>query len=62
MHLRLHQALAAFKAQRRLQLMVCLCTSYKVNYTTTGNVTQAITLNSIMMLFKYFVAFQRLLL
>lgn len=57
MHLQLHQALAAFKAQRRLQLIACLGTSYNVNYTTTGNVTQAITLNSIMKLFKYFVAF-----
>lgn len=57
MKFQLHQALAAFKAQRRLQLMVCLGTSYKVMYTTTGNVTQAITLNSIMKLFKYFVAF-----
>lgn len=56
MQFQLHQALVAFKAQRRLQLMVCLGTSYKVIYTTTGNVTQAITLNSIMKLFKYFVA------
>lgn len=55
MQLQLYQDLATFKAQRRLQLMVCLGTRYKVIYTTTGNVTQAITLNSIMKLFKYFV-------
>lgn len=56
MQLQLYQALAAFKAQRRLQLMVCLGTSDKVIYTTTGNVTQAIFFNIIMKLFKYFVA------
>lgn len=41
----------------RLWQMVCLGTSYKAIYTTTGNVTQAITVNSIMKLFKYFVDF-----